>query len=277
MAFEIVPAHEISLTEQARIFTDAFHAYLIGSITGDEPGLARFLCAQGADFYYSRFVRTGANDLAGFGYINRTGNVSRLASMGIVPVARRSGAAAFLLSHLLDEAKTRGDETMMLECFEQNEPALALYRRHKFKEVGRLFGWRRKSGGGGISRSNKLEELPLLQATLMRTPSDYPELPWQISRFAVAKIPAGRAFRVDPGCVVIGSPELSPIRIHAFGGSDKNDWNPLRNVLGAVLAKFRGREFFAPQIFPEPFGTEIFQPLGFKREPLNQFLMRREL
>ena len=111
----------------------------------------------------------------------------------------------------------------------------------------------------------------------MRTPSDYPELPWQISRFAVAKIPGGRAFGLGDGCVVIGSPDLSPIRIHAFGGSDKDDWNPLRNVLGAVLAKFPGREFFAPQIFPEQSGAEIFEPLGFKREALNQFLMRREL
>src|SRR5205085_5279649 len=126
--------------------------------------------------YYSRFVRSKSGELAGFGCINRTGNISRLDGMGTVPAARRTGAAAFLLSHLLDEAKARGDETMMLECFEQNAPALALYRQHKFKEAGRLFGWR-GVGGGTDQGSNRLEKLSLLTASQMRTPSDYPELP----------------------------------------------------------------------------------------------------
>jgi hypothetical protein len=29
--------------------------------------------------------------------------------------------------------------------------------------------------------------------------------------------------------------------------------------------------------FPEQFGTEVFQPLRFAREPLSQFLMRYDL
>jgi ribosomal protein S18 acetylase RimI-like enzyme len=275
MAFEVAPAYEISLADQAKIFTDSFAGYLIGSITMDASGLARFLCAQDVDLYYSRFVRAAAGDLAGFGYVNRTGNVSRLAAMGTVPAARRSGAANFLLSQLLDEAKTRGDEMMVLECFEQNAPALALYRRHEFEEIGRLFGWRGQ-GDGANSHSSEVRELSLLKATEMPSPSDYPELPWQISRFAIAKIPGARAFGLGDTCVVIGSPESSPIRIQAFRGYSPYDWNPLRNLLRAVLAKFPEREFFAPQIFPEQFGTEIFEPLRFKREPLNQFLMRRE-
>jgi ribosomal protein S18 acetylase RimI-like enzyme len=276
MKFEIVPAHELSLAEQAQTFTDAFAGYLIGSIELDAAGLGRFLCGQGADLCYSRFVRTKAGELASFGYINRTGPISRLAGMGTMPAARRSGAAAFLLSHLLDEAKARADETMVLECFEQNAPALALYRRHKFKEVGRLFGWR-AHGGRKDQRSNQLEKLPVLTASQMRTPSDYPELPWQISRFAVVKIPAARAFAFDGASVIVGGPTPEPVRIHGFFGHRDDDWNPFRNVLRAVLAKFPGTEFFAPQIFPEQFGAEIFEPLGFKRESLNQFLMRREL
>src|SRR5438105_240043 len=105
MKFEIVPAQDLSLAEQARVFTDAFAGYLAGSIELDATGLGRFLCAQGVDIYYSRFVRSKTGELAGFGCINRTGNISRLAGMGTVPAARRTGAAAFLLSHLLDEAK----------------------------------------------------------------------------------------------------------------------------------------------------------------------------
>ncbi len=49
MSLEIVPAHELSLAEQAQVFTDAFTGYVGGSFAMDAAGLARFLCAQGAD------------------------------------------------------------------------------------------------------------------------------------------------------------------------------------------------------------------------------------
>jgi ribosomal protein S18 acetylase RimI-like enzyme len=141
MDFEIVPAHELPLAEQASIFNQAFAGYLAGSMEFDPAGFARFLCAQGADLCYSRFVREKGGIVA-FGYINRTGNISRLAGMGTIPAARRTGAAAYLVSKLVEEAKDRNDATLMLEVFEQNEPALALYRRHRFEDVSRLFGWR---------------------------------------------------------------------------------------------------------------------------------------
>src|ERR1700720_4578236 len=119
MSFEIVPAHELPLDSQAPIFNRAFAGYLAGWADIDAAGLARLICAQGIDLCHSRFV--GSNGaLAGFGYITRTANVSRLASMGVVPEGRRTGAAAFLLSHLLEEAKLGADEAIVLEVFEQN-------------------------------------------------------------------------------------------------------------------------------------------------------------
>jgi Acetyltransferase (GNAT) family len=53
------------------------------------------------------------------------------------------GAAAHLLHHLLDEAKSRADATMMLEEIEQNPRAVALYSRHGFCEISRLRRWAR--------------------------------------------------------------------------------------------------------------------------------------
>ncbi len=51
----------------------------------------------------------------------------------------------------------------------------------------------------------------------------------------------------------------------------------MREAFASVLELHRGREFFAPPVFPEEFGTKLFAPLGFAREPLSQFLMRRDL
>jgi hypothetical protein len=106
---------------------------------------------------------------------------------------------------------------------------------------------------------------------------EFPILPWQISRYAVPKLPAAHAFCQNNASVVIGSIEAQPIRLHGFFGYDGQDWNGLRDLVATVLGTFPQKEFFAPAIFPEKFGTEIFQPLGFAREPLNQFLMRRDL
>lgn len=279
MSFEIVPAHDIPLSEQAGVFNDAFTGYLAGWTSMDAPAVARFLCAQGADLCYSRFVREKDGTLVAFGYINRTGNIPRVAGMGTVPAARRTGAAGYLISQLLDEAKARGDEAMVLEVFEQNLPAHTLYRRYGFREMTRLFGWRR---GHEVqlasSQPDQIEECSILAASQTVSAIEYPNLPWQISRHAIAKLADTRAYRANNASIVIGNPESPPVRVHGLFSNAKNvDWESLRIALRSVLRLFPKREFFAPPIFPEEFGVEIFEPLSFSREPLNQFLMRRDL
>jgi hypothetical protein len=51
----------------------------------------------------------------------------------------------------------------------------------------------------------------------------------------------------------------------------------LREALSALLQRYPDHEFFTPSVFPEKFGQEVFQPLGFTREPLSQFPMRYDL
>ena len=280
MSFEIVPAHELTLTEQAEVANRAFAGYVGGWADLDAATLARFLTMQGSDLMYSRFVRSDA-ELVGFGYISRTANILRLSGMGIVPEARGSGAARALIEKLLEEGEQRGDEAMVLEVIEQNPRAHAVYRRHGFRELGRLLGWRR-SADAGPPQDEPIggEEVSTLSALRMPAAHDYPDLPWQISRHAIAKVAIARAFRTETVCVVIGDPEATPVRIYAAISVDPPHglvWKELRGVLAGVIARFPKREFFAPAIFPEEFGTYLFEPLGFKLEPISQFLMRREL
>lgn len=275
MHFEIVPAHKLSLAEQAATFNQAFAGFLPGWRDMDAAELERFICAKGIDLCHSRFVwANGA--LAAFGYINRTGNFSRLAGMGTVPELRRIGAAACLLSDLLEGAKARGDAAMVLEVFEQNLPALNLYGRFGFSEVARLFGWRRPGGIALSQAPHEIEEVPVIEAIGMPEVFKYPSNPWQLSRHAAAKVPAGRAFKNTAACVVVGDTTVPPVRIHGFFAAEE-DWKTLKSTMGAVIHHFPNREFFAPPIFPERFGFEVFEPLGFRPEALNQLLMRREL
>ena len=275
--FEVVTADEIPLSEQAAVLNQAFAGYLAGWVPLDVAMLARFLCAQGTDLCYSRFARVQGS-LVAFGYINRTGNISRLAGMGTVPGARRTGAAGYLLSHLLDEAKGRGDQAMLLEVFEQNSPAHALYHRHHFRELTRLFGWRRSvDTNASEAVAHSIEEISILQVGQRPSAFEFPEMPWQISRHAMLKLAVAHAFAGPDGAsVVVGDMTQPVIRLHGFF-SGTPDCETLRRILTAIMAKCPNREFFAPAIFPEKFGVEIFGPLGFKREPLNQFLMRRDL
>ena len=274
MNFEIVPAYEIPFAEQANVFNQAFQNYLAGWHDLDVPGLARFISAQGADLCYSRFVRVNG-ELAGFGYLNRTAGVPRLSGMGVIPAARRIGAAEHLLVQLLTEAKERGDRAMVLEVFEQNEPAVKLYQRNGFQIISRLYGWRCRTEARS-EKDQALEQIPLTTACQKLNVAEYPDIPWQISRHAIAKLPIAQVYRVAGACVVLGDAAAESIRIHACF-ADPPDQKAARDGLAAVMSQYPGREFFAPPIFPEQFGVEIFQSLGFQREPLNQLLMRREL
>src|SRR6188472_201160 len=101
MSFEIIPAAEISLADQASVANAAFAGYIGGWTEMDARTLAHFLALQGADLYYSRFVRT-PEGLAGFGYINRIGDILRLGGMALIPPARGTGAAKHLLLQLLE-------------------------------------------------------------------------------------------------------------------------------------------------------------------------------
>jgi hypothetical protein len=116
----------------------------------------------------------------------------------------------------------------------------------------------------------------VIDASRMPDAFEYPNIPWQISRHAALKAPGARAFRNDAVCVVIGETAVQRIRVHAFFDAEQ-DWKAPRTVLAAVIQQFPSCEFFAPAIFPEQFGLEIIEPLGFAREPLNQLLMRRDL
>lgn len=278
MNFEIVPAYELSLAEQAKVFNAAFAGYVGGSFELSPASLASFISFQGIDLCYSRFARNGNGQLASFGYINRTGNIPRLAGMGTVADARRSGAAGFVLGCLLEEAQQRGDEAMVLEVIEQNPPAVSLYRAYGFDSLMRLQGWRGSSSDAPAATDViALREIPIAEALRLPAALDYPELPWQISRHAAAKVTSARAYASGDVAAVIGDPKVSPIRLHGFPGFDGTNWGLLRGLTSAVMAEFFDREFYALPVFPEPFGRELFQPLKFRQEKISQFLMRKNL
>jgi len=274
--FTIGLAQLFPLAAQAEAFTSAFSDYVTGPVSLDAEGMARYFFGQGIDLWLSRLALADEKIL-GFGYINRTGEIARLAGMGLVKEARGQGVGSELLGSLVDQSRGRGERLVTLEVFEQNPPAVALYRRFGFRETGRLIGWHLKESRTGSDKA--LKEAGLFEATTRPSLFEYPEVPWQVSRHAIAKLPPGsRPFSLGASLVAVTNPEAEKAAIrmlHQAGSAP--DWAELRTLVSALLGRFPGCRWWVPPIFPEVFGREVFQPLGFSREPLNQFQMQLAL
>lgn len=64
-----------------------------------------------------------------------------LLTLGVLPEAQRQGYGAALLGELMARAKARQAQRMVLEVRAGNRPALALYDRSGFVEIGRRRGY----------------------------------------------------------------------------------------------------------------------------------------
>lgn len=72
---------------------------------------------------------------------------AEIVTVAIASEARGKGHARLLLSHHLDQLSRRGVAQVHLEVEEGNAPALALYRRLRFRDIGRREGYYRKTDG----------------------------------------------------------------------------------------------------------------------------------
>lgn len=66
---------------------------------------------------------------------------AELLTIAVLPEDRRAGLGGALLAAFESAAATRGASTAFLEVAEDNTPAIALYRRRGYAEVGRRKGY----------------------------------------------------------------------------------------------------------------------------------------
>ena len=101
---------------------------------GDYSGTPVLLAFHGADAVGFCAWRQSAPDEA------------ELLNLAVRPANRRTGVASALLHAL--EATARG--TVFLEVSEHNAPAIALYRRHGWQQIGLRKGYYDQGKTGGI-------------------------------------------------------------------------------------------------------------------------------
>lgn len=103
-----------------------------------QPSVFGFLaCPEGR-------ARDGA---VGFVLCREAAGEAEILSIGISPKCRRHGLGWRLMRSAIVEARRRGAEEMFLEVDEANEPAVKLYRKLDFVQVGERRAYYKQDGG----------------------------------------------------------------------------------------------------------------------------------
>jgi ribosomal protein S18 acetylase RimI-like enzyme len=219
---------------------------------------------------------------------------SRVATMGVVPEARRRGIGQMLLRRAIADARSRGSRSLILEAFASNVAALRLYEAHAFVARRRLLGFSldaaRLRAPDGISASlrpiDSKAALTLLAACTVGEPAEAAP-PWQLDAPSLARFgPPTNLYAVEtPGAIgpvgylVLGSTRPPAHLVH-LGILPR--WRRQGVATAALAAALRLHpditSLFVPPILPEASSLIPFlQALGSRLDDTEQFEMELDL
>ena len=282
-AFTIQAADTLPAEHLHQAFTEAFADYLIGPFNlslAQWPGL---LARQGADLALSRVAVDAQGHVLAFALAApRTRHQRwRLATMGAVPAARGSGAAAQLLADFSRRAQQAGCLAVELEVFAQNERARRLYERHGFEAVDELLGY-----VGSIKASDPTDDAGLQAVSwaealdwLDEAESEGLALPLQQTRLALGVAQGQQAWRLG-SALVTGAPKPDEASSFMLGAvvDRQPQQQDLQRLLAALAAQHpQWQQWNMPQILRPSVGGEALARLGLQRQPLHQLWMQKRL
>ena len=274
MPFAFPSVLDFGLEPAAQVLTRGFSDYFvpIASSPAMLLGLAR---ADSVDLTASRVAVLDGKPVAA-ALIARRGWTARLAGMAVVPEARQSGVGKALMAQLLAEAQGRSERAMVLEVIEQNAPAVRLYEGCGFRKIRRLTGHAGRPAAEADAAA--LEEIDARELAAFVGAHGLPDLPWQVSAETLAHAtPPAAAFRLGDSALLLGNPAADVVGLRALvTHRDRRGRGGARALLRAAMARFLGKEWRAPAIFPEEMGG-AFTAAGLVRTPLSQWQMTRAL
>ncbi|WP_192499184.1 GNAT family N-acetyltransferase [Skermanella pratensis] len=119
--------------------------------------IGRLLATPGMFSFLADVGEPGEPRPVGFVLARVAAGEGEIITIGIEPAARRAGAGGALLDAAAGAARDCGAESLFLEVAEDNNPALRLYRRRKFLEIGRRPNYYRRIDGAVAAIVMKLE------------------------------------------------------------------------------------------------------------------------
>jgi len=130
-----------SIDDIAQLMSRGFSDYIAGTHAMDVSYVSDLIRYNNVDLETSLVAFDGSGPF-GVVLVARRERRSRVAAMAVVPESRGLGAGRQLLDHVLRDADGRGDHEVVLECFEQNSPAMRLYESAGFATTRRLLGFK---------------------------------------------------------------------------------------------------------------------------------------
>ncbi|MEO7244257.1 MAG: GNAT family N-acetyltransferase, partial [Rubrivivax sp.] len=216
----------------------------------------------------------------------------RLATMGALPAARGNGAAKALLDDLVQRAAVAGMTGLELEVFAQNPRALHLYESRGFVRCHPLHGWHAGVAPAALRLPNDAVH-PVHRdaafAWLDEAVQHLPELPLQMLPPVIGTVgtPLG-AWRLGSAQVIWNRPPEGPVTVLSLVDRvpTQRDAHALVGALWASLSVDAPSAPAAtapplllrvpPLLRPDTGGMALAR-LGFTRQPLYQWWMRRRL
>ena len=110
MTFILKPALDYKFADLAEFLNESFSGYIV-DIKVTPSLLAQLVRYEGTDLTASRIILKD-DKLVGCALIGRRGWMCRVAAMGIVPAWRGQGAGQWTMEQVVDEAKSRQEQTM---------------------------------------------------------------------------------------------------------------------------------------------------------------------
>jgi ribosomal protein S18 acetylase RimI-like enzyme len=272
------PVAACTTAQVADTLTRSFEGYVVPVNVSPEAYERRFRPENVdpfASYVYFRETRPVAVVL-----VARRGWTSRIAAMAVAPAARGKGLGKHIMQGVIDEAVERGDQSVLLEVFEHNTPAVNLYQGLGFEPLRRLVGYRHDPGGEVPEAAHTLSELdPLAFARVVASEGE-PDLPWMLAAETLSgAVSPARAFHLDHRAyVLIGDPGARVVSLTALvvpRASRRHGWGT--RLLQALLATHPDRAWAIPQIVPAELAPEFFARCGWEQMDTNQLEMVLDL
>lgn len=96
---------------------------------------------------YECWLMFQGDQQVGHGVLSAAAGESHLLNLTVKPESQCNGLGGKLLQQLMERGKARAAEVAFLEVRESNLPAIALYERFGFNEIGRRRGYYPAVGG----------------------------------------------------------------------------------------------------------------------------------
>lgn len=241
----------LSWDEAADIFNRSYAGYVI-PVHASGSDLAARCLAEDIDPLAS-YVFDDRSGPVGIGLIARRGSRGRLAALAVVPRVRGHGVARPALARLVEESRRRGDETLELEVFEHNMPAVRLYEGFGFRPVDRLLGFVLDPGPAGQA-GDGLPAFPLDELAGNLAAQGDQGLPWQLQPETISRI--GGSWQVmgdgEGAFALVDFSRSAAVTLRLlFTLPQLRRAGRARGLLAAIRVRAGGRPVHVPQLIPE--------------------------